>query len=156
MSKPKFPDFLKLERDLNAHGGNTVTRQEPPDVYTQHKAAQLQGIPQLQGISQPTRYPPTAEVLHVVKTFGELPTKEIDDLIEAAENEIAELKREAQGVRNLYTEYTTRITEDIKRLQTGVAASLKTMQELREHCAKLNEPLQLTAEPVTDEPPEAA
>lgn len=143
MSKAKFPDFLKLEKDLRIVDpplGHPLMNAQPPEM-------------------QPARFNPpprpTAEVLHVVKTFGELPTKEIDDLIEAAENEIAELKREAQGVRNLYTEYTTRITEDIKRLQLGVAASLKTMQELREHCAKLNEPLNLKAEPSTEPPPAA-
>lgn len=85
--------------------------------------------PQIRGLEQPAR---------TVKTFSELLTRELDDIVAAAEAEIAALKSEAQGVRDMYTTYTDGIAEDIKRLQEGVALSMKTMLSLREQCAALN------------------
>lgn len=85
--------------------------------------------PQIRGLDQPAR---------TVKTFAELLTRELDDIVAAAEAQIADLKREAQGVRDMYTTYTDGIAEDIKRLQEGVALSMKTMLSLREQCAALN------------------
>lgn len=85
--------------------------------------------PQIRGLDQPTR---------TVKTFSELLTRELDDIVAAAEAEIAALKSEAQGVRDMYTTYTDGIAEDIKRLQEGVALSMKTMLSLREQCEALN------------------
>ena len=82
-----------------------------------------------------------------VETFGELPTKELDDIVAAAEAEIAALKRDAQAVRDMYVKHTQRIAADIKRLQEGVRLSMDTMKALREQCVKLDEPLRIEESP---------
>lgn len=73
-----------------------------------------------------------------VMKFGDLPTKELDEIIAAAEAEIASLKRDAQAVRDMYVKHTNRIAADIRRLQEGVKLSMDTMKTLREQCAKLD------------------
>lgn len=84
-----------------------------------------------------------------IMSFGELPTKELDEIVAAAEAEIARLKADAQAVRDLYTKHTSRIAADIKRLQEGVRLSMKTMEALRAQCIQLDQPpsLQPEAEP---------
>jgi hypothetical protein len=76
--------------------------------------------------------------IHQITSFGELPTKEIDEIISAAEAEVEELKRTAQMVRNMYTKCTNRIAADVRRLREGVRLSMQTMETLREQCTKLN------------------
>jgi hypothetical protein len=73
-----------------------------------------------------------------IATFGEMPTKEIDEIIAAAKAEVAELERTAQLVRNMYVKCTDRITADVKRLREGVRLGMETMNTLREQCLKLN------------------
>lgn len=92
--------------------------------------------------SNPVDYapPPFREdpaILHV-KTFGELPTKELDEIMNAVEAEIEALKKEAQAVRDMYMKHTTRITSSIQRLQEGVKLSMETMGSLRAQCLKLD------------------
>lgn len=82
------------------------------------------------------------EPMEQVKTFGALPTKEIDEVLAAAKEQIAELEREAQSVRDMYVERTTRIVSDIKRLQEGVKLSMDTMRSLRQQCERLNSGLE--------------
>lgn len=105
-------------------------------------------IGQGQGIAQgPLEYAPLAvrerelEMLPIkqVLTFGELPTKELDDIVAAVEAELAALKKEAQVVRDLYVKHTTRIADDMKRLQEGVRLSMETIKTLHNQCIKLNE-----------------
>lgn len=73
-----------------------------------------------------------------VERFGALPTKEIDEIVAAAEAEIANLKRDAQAVRDLYVKHTSRIAADIKRLREGVSLSMEMMGKLREQCIALD------------------
>lgn len=108
-------DMNELARDIAAAGG--------PDAYAP---------PDL-------REDPT---LQQIKSFGELPTKEIDEIIATAESELATLKRDAQAVRDMYVKHTTRIASDIKRLQEGVKLSMETMKNLRQQCAALDSPHQ--------------
>jgi hypothetical protein len=84
--------------------------------------------------------PPDAPVIEHIARFGELPTKEIDDVIAAAEAEIADLKRDAQAVRDLYSKYTAKLIEDTKRLREGVRLSMETMKQLRDQCQALDDP----------------
>ncbi len=77
-------------------------------------------------------------VRHITK-FAELPTKEIDEVVKAAKEEIEALEAYAQKVRDLYVTATDRINSDIKRLREGVRLSMETMQQLRDHCSALNE-----------------
>lgn len=75
-----------------------------------------------------------------IETFGQLPTKELDEIVTAAENQLARLKDEAQVIRDMYVKHTTRVAADIKRLQEGIKLSLETMKNLREQCAQLDGP----------------
>jgi hypothetical protein len=85
--------------------------------------------------------PESAEVvIDKVESFGALPTKEIDEIVSAAEAEIANLKRDAQAVRDLYSRHTARIAADVKRLREGVRLSMEMMGQLREQCIALDQP----------------
>lgn len=70
----------------------------------------------------------------------ETTTAEIEEIIRAAKDEIAELERNALVVRNLYVEHTKRISAHIKRLRAGVKLSMQTMEQLRSQCVALDEP----------------
>jgi hypothetical protein len=89
-------------------------------------------------IRNPGGVPGDEPAVRQIATFGELPTKEIDEIIAAAEAEVEELKRTAQLVRSMYVRCTDRITADVKRLREGVRLSMETMQALREQCLQLN------------------
>jgi hypothetical protein len=84
-----------------------------------------------------------------VKTFGELPTRELDAIIAAAKGEIAALELDCQAIRDMYIKHTTRVAGDIKRLQDGVKAAMETMRVLREQCAQLDEPIVETKQGTT-------
>jgi hypothetical protein len=85
----------------------------------------------------PPQYRPDAIVEQVVK-FGDLPTKELDDIIAAAENEIAALKSDAQAIRDMYSKHTERVVVDVKRLQGEVKLAMTLMSELRKQCGLLD------------------
>src|SRR5262245_10797886 len=60
------------------------------------------------------------KVLAQVQKFGDLPTQELDNIVTAAEQELAALKADAQAVRDLYQKHTTRIRADLLRLREGM------------------------------------
>lgn len=78
------------------------------------------------------------QVIEHVAKFTELPTNELDEMVNAAEDEIRTLKAEAQHIRDVYQKYTNKLTEDIKRLREGVKLSMETMQTLRDQCVALD------------------
>jgi hypothetical protein len=78
------------------------------------------------------------QALRQIASFGELPTKEIDEIISAAVAEVEELQRTGQLVRNLYVKAVDQLTADAKRLREGVRLSMKTLEALREQCIALN------------------
>lgn len=98
--------------------------------------------------SRPEDYAPRAYRDHFVQdaaiqhvtSFGGLPTSEIDEVLKAAKSEVARLEEECQAVRDIYVKHTTRIIEDIKRLQEGVKLSMQTMENLRAQCLQLDQP----------------
>ena len=73
---------------------------------------------------------PPIDPVHQIRTFGELPMRELDDIIAAAEAEIALLKKDAQAIRDMYVKHTNRIADDIRRLDEGVRLSMETMKQL--------------------------
>jgi hypothetical protein len=73
-----------------------------------------------------------------IRTFGALPTTELDEIVSAAKAEIASLEADAQAVRDLYVKHTERIAAGIKRLREGVRLSMDTMKQLREQCEALD------------------
>jgi hypothetical protein len=90
--------------------------------------------------------------INQIKSFGALPTKELDEIVAAAKAEIAHLEADAQAIRDMYMKHTKRVEADIKRLQEGVKLSMETMRLLREQCAKLDEP---EVQPIVNVPLEA-
>ena len=120
--------------------------------FRQAKAANGPAIPASvmtnleEAVVSPTQFAPPGmrgleEPVRQVKTFGELPTAEIDDMIASAEANIAELKNQAQQVRDIYVRYTNKIVEDINRLQQGVKLSMDALKTLGEQCQNLNIPM---------------
>ena len=85
----------------------------------------------------PPKHRPDAIVEQVLQ-FGDLPTKELDDIIAAAENEIAALKADAQAIRDMYSKHTQRVVADVKHLQSEVKLSMNLMKELRKQCGLLD------------------
>lgn len=75
-----------------------------------------------------------------VKSFGELPTKEIDEMIAKAKADIAKLEEKGQAVRDVYVKHTGQIMEAIKTLQETVQLGMKTLDQLNEQCTALANP----------------
>lgn len=84
------------------------------------------------------RAEPLEQPITQVKSFGELPTRELDTLIRETEEQIAKLKGDAQAVRDIYSKHTARITRDLKLLQEVVKLGANTLKDLRDQCHGLN------------------
>jgi hypothetical protein len=75
-----------------------------------------------------------------IKSFAELPTQELDAMVSEAEAKIAQLKRECQQVRDVYTKHTTRIAEALKQIQHDVDHGIEAVKALQEQLAATAEP----------------
>lgn len=90
---------------------------------------------------KPSNYAPLAKrqameaPMKQVLTFGDLPTKEIDELISRTKQNIAQLEQDAQAVRDIYVKHTTRIIEEMKALDERVQLSMATLRDLKEQCS---------------------
>ena len=95
--------------------------------------------PEVVAYAPPSQRPDAIDrTIEQVHMFGDLPTKELDDIILAAENEIAALKADAQAIRDMYVKHTERVVNDVKRLQSEVKLSMQLMHELRTQCGLLD------------------
>jgi hypothetical protein len=99
------------------------------DPHDEHMAAVLTYAPPDQ------RPDPTVD--QVLK-FADLPMKELDDIIAAAELEIGALKADAQIIRDAYIKHTTRVAEDVRRLRDEVKLSMDLMRTLRKQCGLID------------------
>lgn len=79
-------------------------------------------------------------VVRTIETFGALPTSEIDEVIKAAEDEIAALKKEAQIVRDDYVRRTDDLAERTRKLTQGCKLAREALMKLREDVVALHEP----------------
>ena len=91
--------------------------------------------------------PPARRVDHMesvavraIQKFAELPTDEIDRVIEAAEAEYSELKAEAQRIKETYHDGVEQLSARLKRFMSGVKLSTEAFQHLREQCLALDQP----------------
>ena len=83
----------------------------PDDPHDEHFAEVLKYAP-------PDKRPdPTVEQ---ILRFADLPTKELDDIISAAELELTALKSDAQIIRHSYVKHTARVAQDVQRLRDEV------------------------------------
>jgi hypothetical protein len=77
--------------------------------------------------------------VRTVESFGALPTTELDEMIRAVKEEIAQLETEAQEIRNTYVAHTERLAAAITRLGAGCRLAKETLDKLREQCAALSD-----------------
>jgi hypothetical protein len=120
-------DFSKLAREIGVSAEmKRVTEQEEVKRYAP---------PAVRGdVLREAEKPPEDQV----KTFGELPTKELDEITAKAEAEIALLKKEMQAVRDLYVNHTRRIVNRITRLRAGIKVTMGYLDKLKAECAQLD------------------
>lgn len=88
------------------------------------------------GFGQEERIPEEARV----RFFKDLPTRELDEIVEAAGKEYEALKMECQQIRNAYIYYTELVAKRVQLLREGMRLSMETMKQLRDQCEELNEP----------------
>ena len=101
----------------------------PDDPHDEHFAEVLKYAP-------PDKRPdPTVEQ---VLRFADIPTKELDDIIAAAELELTALKGDAQIIRDSYIKHTTRVAQNVQRLRDEVKLSMELMRSLRTHCGLID------------------
>lgn len=84
-----------------------------------------------------------ADIDHAVRqitTFGALPTKEIDDLIAVANEELAALEADAQRIRNAYVEVTDKLRAQIERQRKVQRFASEAMANMAQQCAALDQP----------------
>jgi len=129
---------------MNFKGFNAGSSRSEPVVNMNTLARQIsKDYPN--GANGPLAYAPPAvrdrqeePVADQVKSFGELPTTELDEIVAAAEAEVAALKADAQTIRDLYVKHTSRVARDIDRLREGIKISMTTLQTLREQVVALD------------------
>jgi hypothetical protein len=95
--------------------------------------------------------------VRAITAFSALPTKEIDDTIFQLEEELADIKADAQRVRNAYVEVTDRLMKYIERQKAVNKIAVTAFAAMREQCAALDQP-ELPLEPAEppEDPPKAA
>ena len=74
--------------------------------------------------------------LNAVDSFAELPTKELDSLIEGVEAKLAEIKKKANAIKADYMERTTELKAAVARLNEACCKGEAKMEELH---VQLNE-----------------
>jgi hypothetical protein len=92
------------------------------------------------------------QAVAVITTFGELPTKEMDDAILALKEELAVIEDEAQQVRNAYVEVTDRLRRHIEKQKAVHKIARAAFTAMSDQCAALEQP-ELPFAPATTEPP---
>lgn len=78
--------------------------------------------------------------VRVITSFSALPTKEIDDTIFQLEEELTEIKADAQRVRNAYVEVTDRLMKYIERQKAVNKIARTAFAAMREQCTALDQP----------------
>lgn len=80
------------------------------------------------------------QTIKTVDEFKALPTAEIDDVINAAKQELAALEKDAQEIRDDYIRKTDELKRNIKRIMAGCVLAHETMNELRKQVSALDNP----------------
>jgi hypothetical protein len=78
--------------------------------------------------------------IKVIKTFGALPTTELDEMIHAMEVEVAQIKRDAEQIKADYFSLTSEMVSNIKRLTSGCSLAKDALAILRTQVLELNSP----------------
>ena len=95
--------------------------------------------------------------VRMITSFSALPTKEIDDTIFQLEEELTEIKADAQRVRNAYVEVTDRLMRYIERQKAVNKIAVTAFAAMRDQCAALDQPeLPFAETPQVEEPAGAA
>lgn len=88
--------------------------------------------------------------VRTIATFAALPTKEIDDTVQALEEELADIKADAQRVRNAYVEVTDRLLKHMERQKAVHQIARTAFAAMRDQCTALDQP-ELPLEPPAEE-----
>jgi len=83
-------------------------------------------------------YPQTMEsAVNAVKSFSELRTKEVDQVIRDVEDELTQLKERGQRLRDLFTAGTDEIEARAKVLRSVVSLADASFEDLEKRCKEL-------------------
>jgi len=134
-------DYIRDRNGKDAHGRPAVDM----DKLAKAIKEDVRDPPPLNDPYAPKRPAPRPEDLpdmavRVIATFGALPKSELDELISAAEEQIGDLKKEAQEIRDQYVRRTDALSKEIKRLTAGCTLARDTLGQLRKQVAELDAP----------------
>ena len=101
---------------------------------------------------RPERAQPSVdEAVRVIHSFAALPTKQIDDAIAAAEDNLADLKMAAQKIRNAYVGVTDDLLALIAKQQQLHKLAADAFGALEKNCAAVDQPTPIVQEPAAPE-----
>src|SRR5262245_9647908 len=87
-----------------------------------------------------------------VKSFAELPTSQIDNLIEAVEIRLTKIKEKAEAIKADYKRRTDELTSEINRLNEACVKSENKLGELHSQLDELYQPNKPRPIPHNEEP----
>ena len=136
-------------------------KREP--IVDMNEIANRMNLPALENPSTPEAYAQphyrqgnkVDQTIKTVDEFKALPTTEIDDIINAAEQELNALKVDAQLIRDQYVQKVEELKRNIKRIMAGCVLAHETMNELRKQVEALDNPqatpqVEAASQPVSD------
>jgi hypothetical protein len=130
---------------------NQAPRQEPK-FDGDHGAARLGELARQLDVDYPA--PPTSPVdyaqpahrnerpqlsdIQQIKSFAELPAKEIDEIIAGAKAEFEALEKKAMALKEGYNNQAQRLLDDFNKLRSGMKLSDEAFDNLRTQVLKLD------------------
>jgi len=128
---------VDLDKELGAIAQD-VSRQSQNNTEIQVKDFERWQQDASDFIPRNRRPPPSVDsALKTVKSFSELKTKEIDQVIQEVEAELNDLKERGQVLRNLFNAGTEEIEARAKTLRSMIAAADTSLKELERRCKEI-------------------
>lgn len=141
---------------MNFKSKNGPPPRVEPEIVSLKQMADQMGVPETDSplkYAQPSyRRPPVQpakfdEAAGLIKSFGELPIKEIDDLIRAGDAEWANIKRDYQNEIDRHASEIKRLQDNVKRFQDGVKLFVDAHKTARAQMEQLDSAHEVTATP---------
>jgi hypothetical protein len=130
-------DLDELDRAL-AHPGDR--KPDPgPIAYAQPHIRNKPEHPSSRGWQPPAVGPDPHDAGPVIATFEELPTKEIDTILQAAREELASIEEHANAVKRMHSEHVAQIKADVERLRENIKLAANTFDALRNQIVALDQ-----------------
>ena len=99
---------------------NILRREEHPEMNDPQDRLAESMAELLRPMGTLDRIPPAITEEERVLSFRDLPTRELDEIVEAAGKEYEALKAECQQIRNAYIHYTNNVAKQVQRLREGM------------------------------------